>query len=71
MVLVSTECYSTFMILQAHSSVERAALLGAVTIRKIQSDENYSMQSGSLEEAIKKDIKDGLIPFFVRALKLK
>ncbi|XP_022915518.2 histidine decarboxylase [Onthophagus taurus] len=50
---------------QAHSSVEKAALVGLVKMRYIESDENLSMRGYKLLEAIKKDRENGLIPFWV------
>lgn len=50
---------------QAHSSVEKAALIGLVRMRFIEADENLSLAGRALEEAIEEDIKQGLIPFWV------
>lgn len=50
---------------QAHSSVEKAALIGLVTLRYIESDENYSMRGDKLLEAVKEDREKGFIPFWV------
>lgn len=50
---------------QAHSSIEKAALIGLVTLRYIESDENYSMRGKELQQAIKEDRENGLIPFWV------
>ncbi|XP_058818538.1 histidine decarboxylase isoform X1 [Topomyia yanbarensis] len=52
---------------QAHSSVEKAAIIGLVRMRYIEADENLSLGGRALEEAIKEDIKQGLIPFWVCA----
>ncbi|XP_021702105.1 histidine decarboxylase isoform X2 [Aedes aegypti] len=52
---------------QAHSSVEKAALIGLVRMRFIEADENLSLAGRALEEAIEEDIKQGLIPFWVCA----
>ncbi|CAH1109558.1 unnamed protein product [Psylliodes chrysocephalus] len=52
---------------QAHSSIEKAALIGLVTLRYIESDENYSMRGKELQQAIKEDRENGLIPFWVCA----
>nr|XP_029709076.1 histidine decarboxylase-like [Aedes albopictus] len=52
---------------QAHSSVEKAALIGLVRMRFIEADENLSLSGRALEEAIEEDIKQGLIPFWVCA----
>ncbi|ELU12210.1 hypothetical protein CAPTEDRAFT_158583 [Capitella teleta] len=49
---------------QAHSSVERACLLGAVKCRLVKSDENEKMRGDALQEAIEEDKQNGLIPFF-------
>ena len=50
---------------QAHSSVEKAGLVGLVKIRYIESDENLSLRGDKLTEAISMDKSNGLIPFFV------
>lgn len=50
---------------QAHSSVEKAALIGLVRMRFIEADENLSLRGMALQEAIEEDIKNGLIPFWV------
>lgn len=50
---------------QAHSSVEKAALIGLVRMRFIEADENLSLRGPALEAAIKEDINNGLIPFWV------
>nr|UCS97434.1 dopa decarboxylase [Bemisia tabaci] len=52
---------------QAHSSVERAGLLGSVPFRLLPTDDMYRLQGNTLEEAIKKDKADGLVPFYVVA----
>lgn len=54
---------------QAHSSVEKAALIGLVTLRYIESDQNFSMRGQKLLEAVKEDRDNGLIPFWVSSLK--
>lgn len=50
---------------QAHSSIEKAALIGLVKMRYIKSDKNLSMRGPALEQAIRKDKEKGLIPFWV------
>lgn len=50
---------------QAHSSVEKAALIGLVRMRYIESDDRLSLRGDALREAIQDDIKLGLIPFWV------
>uniref|UniRef100_A0A8W7PZQ6 Histidine decarboxylase n=1 Tax=Anopheles coluzzii TaxID=1518534 RepID=A0A8W7PZQ6_ANOCL len=52
---------------QAHSSVEKAALIGLVRMRFIESDDQLSLRGDALREAIEEDIKQGLIPFWVCA----
>ena len=55
-------------IFQAHSSVERAALLAFVQCHKVESDDRDSMKCEALRAAIEKDKADGLVPFLVRSL---
>ena len=50
---------------QAHSSVEKAGLVGLVKIRYIDSDDKLSLRGDKLKEAIALDKENGLIPFFV------
>lgn len=52
---------------QAHSSVEKAGLIGLVKMRYIETDENLSMRGDKLAEAINYDKEMGLIPFFICA----
>ncbi|KAH0813648.1 hypothetical protein GEV33_009144 [Tenebrio molitor] len=52
---------------QAHSSVEKAALIGLVHIRYVECDENLSMRGPDLLQAIKKDRELGFVPFWVCA----
>ncbi|KAL9707099.1 hypothetical protein quinque_010617 [Culex quinquefasciatus] len=52
---------------QAHSSVEKAALIGLVRMRYIEADDGLCLRGRALEEAIEEDIKRGLIPFWVCA----
>lgn len=52
---------------QAHSSVERAGLLGGVKFTLIPADNNYQMRGDALQAAIQKDKQAGLIPFYVVA----
>lgn len=51
--------------IQAHSSVEKAGLIGLVKLRYIESDEDLTMRGDALAEAIARDRENGLIPFFV------
>ncbi|CAO2640673.1 Aromatic-L-amino-acid decarboxylase [Lemmus lemmus] len=53
---------------QAHSSVERAGLIGGVKLRAIPSDGNFSMRASALQEALEQDKAAGLIPFFVSSM---
>ncbi|CAG9573376.1 unnamed protein product [Danaus chrysippus] len=52
---------------QAHSSVEKAGLIGLVRMRYIESDEHQCMRGDKLEEAILNDKAKGLVPFWVCA----
>ncbi|XP_012264934.2 histidine decarboxylase [Athalia rosae] len=52
---------------QAHSSVEKAALIGLVRMHYVESDDNLSMRGDKLANALDSDRKAGLIPFFVCA----
>ncbi|XP_074653816.1 aromatic-L-amino-acid decarboxylase-like [Tubulanus polymorphus] len=52
---------------QAHSSVVRAAMLGNVKMVSLPSDEENNLRGKELAEAVKKDIADGLIPFYLVA----
>ncbi|XP_008477680.1 histidine decarboxylase [Diaphorina citri] len=49
---------------QAHSSVEKAGLIGLVNMRYIESDDKLSLRGDKLIEAIERDKKKHLIPFF-------
>ncbi|XP_024869543.1 histidine decarboxylase [Temnothorax curvispinosus] len=52
---------------QAHSSVEKAGLIGLVRMRYIESDSELSMRGDALLEALTRDRAEGLLPFFVCA----
>ncbi|CAK9806406.1 Histidine decarboxylase [Anthophora quadrimaculata] len=52
---------------QAHSSVEKAGLIGLVRMKYIESDDELSMRGDALLEAITHDRAEGLLPFFVCA----
>ncbi len=52
---------------QAHSSVEKSALVALVRIRILPSDDKLSLRGDTLRQAIEEDKKNGLIPFFVCA----
>lgn len=51
--------------LQAHCSVERAALIGGVKFKAIPSDGKFAMRASALQEVLERDKAAGLIPFFV------
>jgi hypothetical protein len=50
---------------KAHSCVEKAAMIGLVKIRLLETDENFSLRGETLQKAIQDDIDQGLVPFFV------
>ncbi|KAF7997971.1 hypothetical protein HCN44_009369 [Aphidius gifuensis] len=52
---------------QAHSSVERAGLLGGVKFRLLDVDSKYKLRGDTLAEAIRQDREKGLIPFYAVA----
>ncbi|XP_045876603.1 aromatic-L-amino-acid decarboxylase isoform X2 [Meles meles] len=52
---------------QAHSSVERAGLIGGVKLKAIPSDGKFAMRASALQEVLERDKAEGLIPFFVVA----
>ncbi|XP_074940450.1 aromatic-L-amino-acid decarboxylase-like isoform X3 [Phalacrocorax aristotelis] len=51
-------------VIQAHSSVERAALIGGVTIKSVPSDDTFSVCGSALKKVLDEDKASGLIPFF-------
>ncbi|KAK0086708.1 hypothetical protein PV325_002705 [Microctonus aethiopoides] len=51
----------------AHSSVERAGLLGGVQFRKLDVDSKSKLRGETLAEAIREDQNNGLIPFYTVA----
>lgn len=51
--------------MQAHSSVEKAGLIGLVKMHYVESDNNLSMRGSQLNEAMERDREKGLIPFYV------
>jgi len=55
--------------LQAHSSVEKAGLIGLVKMHLLMCDEHLSLRGKILREAIAEDKQRGLIPFYVRLLR--
>lgn len=57
-------CFS--LLAQAHSSVERAGLLGGVQFRLLDTDSKHQLRGETLADAIREDKEKGLIPFYVR-----
>lgn len=51
----------------AHSSVERAGLLGGVLIKTVASDEQCRLRGDALKSQIIEDKRNGLVPFIVVA----
>nr|BBI36954.1 dopa decarboxylase [Etmopterus molleri] len=52
---------------QSHSSVERAGLIAAVKMRKLPTDEKFSLRGEVLKQAVEEDKALGLIPFYICA----
>ena len=52
---------------QAHSSVEKASLIGLVKLTLIESDDRFSMRPDHLEKCIIQDKSIGMTPFFICA----
>lgn len=53
---------------QAHSSVERAALIGAVMMRKVPTDDRYAVREKMLKKMVEEDKLAGLTPFYVKKI---
>lgn len=51
---------------KSHSSVERAALIGGVMMKKVPTDNSYAVRGEALQKMIDEDKAAGLIPFYVR-----
>ncbi|XP_034031167.1 aromatic-L-amino-acid decarboxylase-like [Thalassophryne amazonica] len=49
---------------QAHSSVERAGLIGCVNMRKVPVDNTYAVRGEMLQKLVDEDKEAGLIPFY-------
>ncbi|XP_058256485.1 aromatic-L-amino-acid decarboxylase [Hemibagrus wyckioides] len=49
---------------QAHSSVERAGLIGGVRMKKLPTDSKFAVRGEYLRKVIEEDKAAGLIPFF-------
>lgn len=52
---------------QSNSSVEKAGLLGSIPMRLLPTDDKCRLRGATLEEAIRSDVKKGLIPCYVVA----
>ncbi|XP_048413307.1 aromatic-L-amino-acid decarboxylase isoform X2 [Stegostoma tigrinum] len=52
---------------QSHSSVERAGLIAGVKMRKLPTDEKFSLCGETLRQALEEDKALGLIPFYLCA----
>ncbi|CAF0811295.1 unnamed protein product [Rotaria sordida] len=52
---------------QAHSSVEKACLIGLVKLNLVPSDDKLRLRGNALRQAIAKDKENGLIPFYLCA----
>lgn len=50
---------------EAHSCVEKAAMIGFVKLRILEPDQNCSLRGNILRQAMEEDIQNGLCPFFV------
>ena len=55
-----------FFYFKAHSSVEKAGLIGLVKMRFLPSDDKLSLRGSTLQAAVDEDLEAGLIPFYVR-----
>lgn len=52
---------------EAHSCVEKAAMIGFIKMRALDTDEHHSLRGSTLAKAIKADQANGLEPFLVCA----
>ena len=50
---------------EAHSCVEKAAMIGFVKLRILEPDDHSVLRGARLKEAMMEDIENGLYPFFV------
>ena len=50
---------------EAHSCIEKAALISLVHLRPVKPDANFTMRGAALEKEIQKDLANGKKPFFV------
>lgn len=67
----SKEVYFLFLyrqpLFQAHSSVEKAAMIAMVKLKILETDSKFRLRGETLAAAIQEDRNLGLIPFFVSA----
>ncbi|XP_067867001.1 aromatic-L-amino-acid decarboxylase-like isoform X2 [Heterodontus francisci] len=54
-------------VIQSHSSVERAGLIAGIKMRKLPTDEKFSLRGETLKQALEEDKALGLIPFYLCA----
>ncbi|XP_078394753.1 aromatic-L-amino-acid decarboxylase isoform X2 [Cetorhinus maximus] len=54
-------------VIQSHSSVERAGLIAGVKMRKLPTDEKFSLRGETLSRALEEDKALDLIPFYLCA----
>ncbi|VDN40894.1 unnamed protein product [Gongylonema pulchrum] len=52
-------------LVQAHSSIEKACMIGMVKLRILETDSKFRLRGETLRQAIQEDRNLGLIPFFV------
>lgn len=52
---------------EAHSCVEKAAMIGFIRMRALDTDEKHSLRGETLERAVSGDLANGLEPFLVCA----
>lgn len=57
--------FLAFLTPQAHSSVERAGLIGSVRMKKLPTDSKFAVRGEALRNIIDEDKAAGLIPFYV------
>ncbi|KYN29190.1 Histidine decarboxylase [Trachymyrmex cornetzi] len=52
---------------ESHSCVEKAAMISLVKLRVLEPDDKAALRGKRLELAIKQDVENGLVPFYVSA----
>lgn len=67
----NSTCLIILFLAKAHSSVERAAQIAGVMIRKVPTDDTYAVRGEMLKKMVEMDKAAGLIPFYVREYKKK